>query len=282
MTLDGDKRPTTPLLVQQPPEASSLRQTYMVRDGHGSDEIKPFQPHDIVALDMAEVACFQDVADRISGGDDPTITFDNGDTLRLCGIHARDLDACNFTFSVGPVSFVAGTPIATQRGDIPIEELRPCDILWTKDHGWQSLRMVVRETMEFTVHDDSPKPILIPAGALGADQPKQEIMVSGQLRVLRSIGRHGDEVLVPAVNLIGRNGIRRMRGKKREEYLNVVMERHSIIQVAGCWVESLLATSRSLPRQTAAARRMLDNAAAITPTRRIEKQDARPRNLRTG
>lgn len=282
MTTTGDHPPTAPLLVQQPPKNTSPRQTYMVRDGHGTDEINPFQPNDIVAFDMAEVGCFQDVVNRISGGDDPTITFDNGDTLQLRGMHARDLDAANFAFSVGPVSFVAGTPITTQRGDIPIEELRPSDILWTKDHGWQALRMVVREAMEFAVHDDNPKPILIPAGALGPNQPQQEIMVSGQLRVLRNIGRHGDEVLVPAINLIGRNGIRRMRGKKREEYLNVVMERHSIIQVAGCWVESLLATSRSLPKQTAAARRLLDHAAEMTPTRRIERQGARPRNLRTG
>ncbi|WP_341863658.1 Hint domain-containing protein [Gymnodinialimonas sp. 57CJ19] len=282
MTISGDESPTAPLLAQKPSETTSLRQTYTVRDGHGSDEIKTFQPHDIVAFDMAEIGSFEEVVTRISGGDDPTITFDNGDTLRLCGIHARDLNASNFTFSVGPVSFVAGTPITTQRGDIPIELLRPSDILWTKDHGWQALRMVVRETMKFAVHDDSPKPILIPAGALGVNQPKQDIMVSGQLRVLRSIGQHGDEVLVPAVNLIGRNGIRRMRGKKREEYLNVVMERHSIIQVAGCWVESLLATSRSLPKQTAAARRMLEHAAEMTPTRRIERHGARPRNLRTG
>lgn len=261
-------------------KAGSDSETFVFRDGHGSDEIISFASNDVIAFDMAEISTYQDVLDRMSGDDTTLITFDNGETLRLQGFKREDINASNFAFSAGPVCFLAGTLVLTERGEVAIENLRPDDILWTKDHGWQALRLVVRETMVFKTSDDKAKPILIPAGALGGDQPKIDLKLSPQHRVLLIMEDTGEEVLVPAVKLIGTNGIRRMRGKKRAEYLNVVMERHSVIQAAGCWVESLLVTSRSLSRQSQAARRMLNHAIGMAPARRIERKGVRPRHLK--
>lgn len=256
--------------------------TFVIRDGHGNDIITDFSTgQDIIAFDMAEISTYPDVLDRMTAsGSDTLITFDNGDVLRLRDVAPNQTSASNFNYSAGPVCFLAGTLIRTERGNIAIEELRPDDILWTKDHGWQALRLVVLETMVFKHRDDPAKPILIPAGALGADQPETDLILSPQHRILQIIDITGEEVLVPPVKLIGIGGIRRMHGKKRAEYLNVVMERHSIIQAAGCWVESLLVTSRSLSRQSQAARRMLDHANGMTPARRIERKGVRPRRLK--
>ncbi|MBY4894772.1 Hint domain-containing protein [Rhodobacteraceae bacterium N5(2021)] len=262
-------------------KAGSGNETFVYRDGHGSDVINGFGSNDVIAFDMAEISSYQDMLDRMSGGDNTLITFDNGETLQLSGFERDDVNASNFSFSAGPVFFLAGTLMLTERGGVAIEDLRPDDILWTKDHGWQALRLVVRETMVFKTRDDKAKPILIPAGALGENQPQTDLILSPQHRVLQVIEETGEEVLVPAIKLIGHKGIRRMRGKKRAEYLNVVMERHSVIQAAGCWVESLLVTSRSLSRQTKAARRMLDHAIGMEPARRIERKGVRPRRLKS-
>lgn len=258
--------------------------TFVIRDGHGNDTITDFSSgQDIIAFDVAEISNHSDVLDRMTtSGRDTLITFDNGDVLHLHDVAPHQTSASNFTYSVGPVYFLAGTLILTERGNIAIEDLRPDDILWTKGLGWQALRLVVLETMIFKHIDDPAKPILVPAGALGASQPETDLILSPQHRVLQIIEETKEEVLVPAVKLVGMNGIRRMRGKKRAEYLNVVLERHSVIQAAGCWVESMLVTSHSLSRQTKAARWLLDHCLGMEPARRIERKGVRPRCLRAG
>lgn len=256
--------------------------TFVFRDGHGSDTIQWFTAsEDIVAFDMAEISSYEDVLDRMSGsGNNTLITLDNGDFLTIADVQPDWLSASNFAYSAGPVCLLEGTPIFTQRGDVAIEELRPDDILWTKDNGWQALRLVVMETIHFRHRDDPGKPILVPAGALGANQPVHPIIASPQHRFLQVMADTGEEVLVPAVKLIGLNGIRRMRGRKMARYFNVVMERHSIIQAAGCWVESMLVTSRSMSRQHRSARKLLDAAMGMEPARRIEREGVRTRRLK--
>jgi Ca2+-binding RTX toxin-like protein len=256
--------------------------TFVIRDGHGNDTIFGFNPAtDKVAFDMNEMATYQDVLNRMTqDGSDTLITFDNGDVLRFSGKSPGQFSSSNFAYSAGPVCLHAGTPILTERGNIPIEELRPDDILWTKDHGWQAIRLVVLETMVFKHRNDRSKPVLIPAGALGPDSPQTDLIVSPQHRILHVFSGSGEEVLVPAIKLVGQNGTRQMRGRKKALYLNVVMERHSIIQAAGCWVESMLVTRRSLSRQTQSARRLLDHCLGMEPARRVEKKGIRPRRLK--
>lgn len=263
-------------------KAGSDSDTFVYRDGHGSDTIESFDDEeDILAFDMVEISDYSDVLARmteVSG--DTIITFNNGETVTLLSVDNADLGPSNFVYSPGPVCLLQGTLICTERGDVRIEELRPDDIIWTKDRGWQALRLVTHETMVFRDRDDPAKPILIPAGALGNNRPSVDLITSPQHRILQSRPDSGEEVLVPAVKLVGQNGIRRMRGKKRAVYLNVVMERHSIIQAAGCWVESMLVTSRSMSRHNAAARRLIAQCRNMAPARRIERKSVRPRRLK--
>ncbi len=256
--------------------------TVVIRDGHGTDVIADFAPgKNNIAFVMTEMTSYSDVLARMTeDGGNTVITFDNGDSVTLQGVSNASLSSSDFVYSAGPVCLMEGTLIQTERGEITIEALRPDDIIWTKDHGWQAIRIVTFERIKFKHRDDPAKPILIPKGALGRDMPKTDLITSPQQRILQVYPKTGREVLVPAVELIGRNGIRRMRGKKSAHYLNIVMERHSIIQAAGCWVESLLVTSRSLERQGAAARRLMDHCRNMKPARRIEDKGVRPRRLR--
>lgn len=264
-------------------KGSSENDTFTIRDGHGSDTIASFSiTEDIIAFDMAEISDFEDVLVRTQTvGNDTVITFDNGDRLRLIGIQSSALHASNFTFSTGPACLHEGTLIFTERGEIAIENLRPDDIIWTKDHGWQAIRLVTFERMVFRHRDDPAKPVLIPAGALGHGSPHSDLVTSPQHRVLQINSETGKEVLTPAIKLVGTKGIRRMRGRKTAHYLNIVMERHSIIQASGCWVESMLVTSRSLERQSNDVRRILASCAKMQAARRIVHKGVRPRRLRS-
>lgn len=257
--------------------------THVIRDGHGSDTIPGLGGGiGVIAFDMAEISSYTDILDRMSGsGDDTLITFDNADTLTILDIRPECLTSANFTLSAPPACLWQGTLIHTQRGEIPIEYLRPDDIVWTKDRGWQAIRLVTREAFTFDLRNDPAQPILIPAGALGGGLPATPLITSPQHRVLQIMPVTGEEILTPAVKLIGCNGIRRMRGKKRADYFNIVMERHSIIQAAGWWVESMLVSPRALSRQSAAARRMLNHCLGMAPARRIEREGARPRRLKS-
>ncbi|MEX3016756.1 Hint domain-containing protein [Gymnodinialimonas hymeniacidonis] len=256
---------------------------FVIRDGHGNDVITDFDPDkEIIAFEMTEIASFSDVSARLTEQNgNSIITFDNGDLITLYGVTNADLSPSNFAYSAGPVCLMEGTMIQTERGEVAIEYLRPDDIIWTKDKGWQAIRLVTFERMVFTHRDDPAKPILIPSGALGSGMPKVDLITSPQHRILQILPRTGEEILVPAVKLIGENGIRRMRGKRRVHYLNIVLERHSIIQASGCWVESMLITSRSLERQTKAARRLLAHCKDMRAARRIEQKGARVRRLRS-
>lgn len=267
-----------PARTEQPPSDA-----FVLRDGHGGDTILGFCP-DVgsIAFDMNEVSCYDDVLNRLTQiASDAVLTFDNGDQVVLKAVFHKDLSADNFTFSSGPVCLLEGTLIQTERGEIKIEELRPDDIIWTKQRGWQALRLVTVETITFKHRNDPAKPILIPAGALGDGRPVADLITSPQHRILQSLELTDEEELVPAGSLIGFNGIRRMRGKKSANYYNIVLEEHSIIQAQGCWVESLHVTPRSIQRQTHAARKLLTHYVGMPPTQRIAPGKARKRRLKT-
>ncbi|MEP1536763.1 MAG: Hint domain-containing protein [Paracoccaceae bacterium] len=229
----------------------STTDTFVIRDGDGNDTITDFDPPepDIVRFDMDEMSTFQDVLDRITtDGPDTVITYDNGSTLRLQNTDPADLTATNFEFGAGPVCLGEGTMIDTPNGARPIEELKKNDLVTTLDHGPQSIVDVVVETVQFRGHDDRRKPILIPKGALGAEGPNMDTVSSPQHRFLVHDQRTDQMVLLPAIKLTGRKGVRRMKGVKQIKYYNLLMDRHEIIFANGSQVETLLVSPNLVPR----------------------------------
>lgn len=228
---------------------SSPTDTFVIRDGDGSDVITDFDPGepDIIAFHMAEMNTFADVQARMSQvGGDTVITYDNGDTLTLKNVNMGDLSSTNFTFNTGPVCLHEGTLIQTATGMCRVEELRGGDLVMTLDAGPQPILSVFQRRYRFRTRPNPGQPILIQSGAFRAGMPDKDTIVSPQHRILLMRAGSGQEVLAPSKALTNRNGIRRMAGRSRATYYNLLLHGHHIIFANGLPVESLLLTPYTL------------------------------------
>ena len=140
--------------------------------------------------------------------------------------------------------FTPGTLIQTDRGEVLVEALVAGDRVLTRDHGYQPLRWVGRRELSAPelAAEPSLHPVLIRTGAMGANLPAQDMLVSPQHRMLitgpRAEMMFGDnEVLVAAVHLVGQPGISRAH-PDRVNYIHIMCETHEIIRANGCWTES--------------------------------------------
>lgn len=141
--------------------------------------------------------------------------------------------------------FVAGTPVDTPRGPVPVEQLRPGDPVCTRDGGVAVLRWVGIALRRAEGHD---APVRIPAGLFGA---MRDIAVSPQHRVLIT-GRRAEllfgesEVLIRARDLVDGCRIRWEEDGRPLRYVHLLFDRHQVIRTAGLWSESYHPGPRTL------------------------------------
>ena len=145
----------------------------------------------------------------------------------------------------GAPCFCTGTLIRTAEGLVPVEDLRPGDLVWTRDAGAQALRWVGRRALGAAELAAAPGlcPILIRAGALGEGIPRRDLWVSPQHRVLirSAIARRmfgASEVLVAARQLVALEGIAQMPSQA-VEYVHFLFDGHQIVESEGALTESL-------------------------------------------
>jgi hypothetical protein len=146
--------------------------------------------------------------------------------------------------------FTPGTLIATDRGEVPVETLRPGDLVVTRDNGLQPIRWVGRKDLSFAqlVARPALRPVRIAAGAMGLAAPARDMFVSPQHRVLFE-GPWAEmlfgepEVLVAATHLVGRPGVDQpvVRGVS---YIHLMLDRHEVILSDGLWTESFQPAAR--------------------------------------
>lgn len=157
--------------------------------------------------------------------------------------------------------FAAGTMIATPQGEVPVECLRPGDLVLTADQGAQPVIRV--EHHRYGAADLAARPLLCPvriaAGALGN---RRALTVSRQHAMLLP----GTDVLVRAVHLArwGDGRFRMALGHRRIDYHHLSLHGHQIVYAEGAGAETLL-PARSGPDGAAAprtARPILDAGAA--------------------
>jgi Ca2+-binding RTX toxin-like protein len=153
--------------------------------------------------------------------------------------------------------YTPGTMIATPDGPVAVEELRPGDMVVTRDHGAQPLRWVGRRSLSLADLIEQPQlqPVRIEAGALGVDAlggglPLRDMRVSPQHRMLVEGARaemlFGDgEVLVAATHLVGQPGITQglVAGVT---YIHLLFDAHELIEADGAWSESFQPAERTL------------------------------------
>lgn len=134
------------------------------------------------------------------------------------------------------ICFARGTLIATRRGSIPIEDLKPGDEVITMDHGFQAIRWIGSTRVAASGH---LAPVVIRKGAMGNDR---DLRVSPQHRMLVR-GWHVElmfgqkEALVPAKALINDETVFQLEGGT-VEYFHMMFDRHELIYAEGIPSES--------------------------------------------
>ncbi len=143
----------------------------------------------------------------------------------------------------GPVCFASGTLIATDRGDVVVDDLKPGDLVRSKDHGLSTLRAIRKSHIGRVVLGWNPhvRAVVVPTGVLGNCKP---LRLSPAHRVLIDSPScemlfASSEVFVSARQLVGHHGIFVDMSNAPLTYFHLLFDTHEIIQSDGSWTESL-------------------------------------------
>ena len=149
--------------------------------------------------------------------------------------------------------FTAGTLIDTPDGPRRVEDLRPGDLVLTLDDGPQRIVWVGRRTVSRRdmLRDQRLAPVTIAAGAFGPAQPRRDLMVSRQHRILRTgwlceLHFAEPEVLVPAHKLVNGRTVRHEPYPGAVTYVHFLCDRHQIVMADGLATESFYPSGQSL------------------------------------
>lgn len=153
----------------------------------------------------------------------------------------------------GVICFAPGTRIATPGGQRLIESLRPGETVLTRDNGpaevlWLGHRRITGARL-YVMPD--LRPIRFRAGAVGMDEPDQDLIVSPQHRMLIRTPSAGalfntPEVLVEARALVNDRTILVDRSLREVTYVHVLLEAHNVIWANGLQTESFHPASTAL------------------------------------
>ncbi|MEO1138866.1 MAG: Hint domain-containing protein [Pseudomonadota bacterium] len=188
-----------------------------------------------------------------------TIILPSGQTVQVNGdgtitvLGDGDIEEINFTYKVESTTgdndigfvtlnsvpcFVRGTHILTELGDRAVEDLRPGDMILTRDEGMQPLRWVGHREV---VGTGDFAPIRIKAGTFGDHNelclsPLHRILIRDSLAELLFAE---DEVLVAAKDLVNDHSVRREE-TPQVDYFHLLFDRHQVIISEGLPTESFL------------------------------------------
>lgn len=138
-----------------------------------------------------------------------------------------------------------GTMIATERGEVRAETLRPGDRVVTRDAGLQPLARMATLDLGWRQLGLLPllRPIRIVAGGFGAANPVRDLLVAGGLRLFPA-GR-GDSG-VPARALIGEPGVAEAE-LTAIRYVRFALPRAGAVLADGIWVDGMCWADSAAP-----------------------------------
>lgn len=181
-----------------------------------------------------------DVVITDDGFGNALLTFPEGETLLLQGISPSQMSTQQQLHSAGIPCFTTGTLILTPHGEIPIEMLRPGDLVVTRDNGPQPIRWIGirRLNQADLLANPDLAPVMISPGACGNEHA---LVVSPQHGVLAS-DPHGvsDQKLMRAIHLARLAGgkVRRMCGARYVTYVHMLFDAHQVVFSNGIASES--------------------------------------------
>jgi hypothetical protein len=135
--------------------------------------------------------------------------------------------------TIAIVCFLAGTRIATPKGHVPVETLKPGDLVLTADGRAVPVRFLGRQTVHARfAPPERANPIRISAGALGENLPARDLFLSRNHAIAL------DGVLATASALVNGTTIQEVPPPAEVfEYFSIETEKHEIILAEGCPVE---------------------------------------------
>jgi Ca2+-binding RTX toxin-like protein len=236
--------------------------------GAGDDTIRfdPLLPGNSVITVIGGETDEDEGGDALSldGLTDFTITWTGGDkssesgTLTYLNSSGQTVTV-NFTEIERVICFARGTLIGTERGEVPVQDLRLGDRVLTADHGLQPVRWLAVRRLSAADLASAPhlRPIRIRAGALGPDLPRRDLTVSPQHRILvrsRVAERmfHSPEVLVAARQLLDLDGVEVVDDGRGVDYWHFMCDRHEVVMAEGLEAETLFTgpeALKALPRE---------------------------------
>jgi len=169
----------------------------------------------------------------------------------------------------GAPCIVRGTLITTDRGDVPVENLKPGYKVLTQDNGFQELVLAMSRIIDTDGLRRNAKlyPVRITAGALGSGLPKRDLVVSRQHRMVvksdiakRMFG--SETALVAAIRLTEMPGIFVEDAVDGVEYFHLVFKKHEVIFAEGAPTESFFLNSET---QKALSKAQWDEFVSLFP-----------------
>jgi Hint domain len=119
---------------------------------------------------------------------------------------------------------MGGTRILTPSGEVNVEELKRGDLVLTTDGSSAPVCWIGRQAVTNTFADEEALPVRVKAGALDANVPSRDLLVSDRHALLV------EGVLIQAGALINGATISRERGApKHFVYYHVELDTHSLI-----------------------------------------------------
>lgn len=163
-------------------------------------------------------------------GDYPVIQV-SGSVFYVLGIALTSSDD-PLAVSATPFCFLSGVRIATATGEVPVEDLRPGDLVISRFGGLRPVEWVSVQRFRGEFLGVANAPVRIKAGALGDNQPARDLLVSPEHSVL--IG----DVLVMAKLLVNDVTIVQEAMAGEIAYHHVDLGAHDVILADGAWAES--------------------------------------------
>jgi hypothetical protein len=178
-----------------------------------------------------------------TGGNPGTLMLSGGTAAPLALTVSGDYSSDSFRATLGTSDtivtlvpcFVAGTRIATSRGDVAVEQLRIGDKVLTPLDALRPIVWIGYRNIDCRRHPDPRKvwPVCIAAGAFGPDLPRCDLRLSPDHSVFV------DGVLIPIKYLI--NGATIVQVPVDEvTYYHVQLPRHDVLLAEGLPAESYL------------------------------------------
>ena len=135
-----------------------------------------------------------------------------------------------------PACYCRGTLIATDRGEVPVEELAIGDRVATRSGTLRPIKWIGKRSYggRFVIGRDDILPVCIKAGALEDHVPRRDLWISPNHAM------YLDGALIEARDLI--NGLSIVQAKNAElvEYFHVELESHDVLLAEGAWSETFV------------------------------------------